>query len=42
MTILIIAGAFDLSVTAIMGLAPIVALSMENFATPVPERLGRV
>jgi ribose transport system permease protein len=28
MTILIIAGAFDLSVTAIMGLAPIVALSL--------------
>jgi ribose transport system permease protein len=36
MTILIIAGAFDLSVTAIMGLAPIVALSLAgNSAGPV-------
>lgn len=30
MTVLIIAGAFDLSVTAIMGLAPIVALSLAS------------
>lgn len=36
MTILIMAGAFDLSVTAIMGLAPIVALlSAGNLAGPV-------
>jgi ribose transport system permease protein len=33
MTILIIAGAFDLSVTAIMGLAPIVALSVAGNAS---------
>ncbi|MGH7120226.1 MAG: ABC transporter permease [Acetobacteraceae bacterium] len=32
MTVLIIAGAFDLSVTAIMGLAPIVALSLAGSA----------
>jgi len=32
MTVLIIAGAFDLSVTAIMGLAPIVALSVAGEA----------
>lgn len=32
MTVLIIAGAFDLSVTAIMGLAPIVALSVAGDA----------
>jgi ribose transport system permease protein len=33
MTVLIIAGAFDLSVTAIMGLAPIVALKLAgNFS----------
>jgi ribose transport system permease protein len=33
MTVLIIAGAFDLSVTAIMGLAPIVALSLAGEAS---------
>ena len=33
MTVLIIAGAFDLSVTAIMGLAPIVALSVAGDAS---------
>jgi len=33
MTVLIIAGAFDLSVTAIMGLAPIVALSVAGEAS---------
>lgn len=35
MTVLIIAGAFDLSVTAIMGLAPIVALSVAGNASGI-------